>query len=86
MPFKRAGLYPADLDLCQRVFDQICSDEHIARSSLEADHLALDILVALEEEADADEAELLELIRSKRRANRHLRNPAERHDGRLRRR
>ncbi|MER9567545.1 hypothetical protein [Mesorhizobium sp. M0571] len=66
MPFKQAGLYPSDLDLCQRIFDQVCSDEDIARSSLDGETLAMRILAAFQE-AGLDEADLLELVRSKRK-------------------
>jgi hypothetical protein len=65
MCLEKIGLYPSDLDVCRRVFDQICKDEQIARSSLDGEHLASRIL-AVFQVGERDEAKLLDLVRSQR--------------------
>ncbi|MER8555135.1 hypothetical protein NKH37_23610 [Mesorhizobium sp. M1217] len=56
------GFYPNDLAICQRVFDQVCSERKLDPSSPEVDGLAA-TLISLFGNGCTDEATLLELFR-----------------------
>jgi hypothetical protein len=59
-------LGPDDLALCQRVFDQICTDANWDRTSIEAEELAAMVLYAFHLSPNRTEADLLAAIRSRR--------------------
>lgn len=64
---RHPGFYPADLRLCQRVFDQVCSERKLDPMSLEPDvqRLAATV-VSLFENGCSNETELLESFRQVR--------------------
>ncbi|RWC26348.1 MAG: hypothetical protein EOS27_25270 [Mesorhizobium sp.] len=61
----RACLSPHDMAICQRVFDQICADEHLDPLSRDAEILASTV-VGTFRNAHTKECELLEAVRSRR--------------------
>ncbi|MER8948931.1 hypothetical protein [Mesorhizobium sp. M0959] len=65
--FNRTRLSPHDLAICERVFDQVCADEHIDPLSLDAEALAV-MIVAIFRNVTTNERELLEEVRSLRRS------------------
>jgi hypothetical protein len=65
--FSRTRLSPHDLAICERVFDQVCADEHIDPLSRDAEALAVTI-VAIFRNITTNERELLEDVRSLRRS------------------
>lgn len=65
--FNRTRLSPYDLAICERVFDQVCADEHIDPLSRDAEALAMTI-VAIFRNITTNERELLEEVRSLRRS------------------
>ncbi|MER9233966.1 hypothetical protein NKI56_18000 [Mesorhizobium sp. M0622] len=64
--FNRTRLSPHDLAICERVFEQVCADEHIDPLSRDAEALAV-IIVAIFRNF-TNERELLEEVRSLRRS------------------
>ncbi|TIM09087.1 hypothetical protein [Mesorhizobium sp.] len=65
--FNRTRLSPHDLAICERVYDQVCADEHIDPLSRDAEVLAVTI-VAIFRNITTSERELLEAVRSLRRS------------------
>ncbi|MER9296704.1 hypothetical protein NKI38_09420 [Mesorhizobium sp. M0621] len=67
-PNKRhPGFYPSDLQLCQRVFDQVCSERKLNPMSVEPDVQRLAATVfSLFENGCRNESELLESFRRTR--------------------
>ncbi|MFC3326642.1 hypothetical protein [Mesorhizobium cantuariense] len=63
--FNRTCLSPHDLAICERVFDQVCADEHLDPLDPDAEILAV-MVVATFRNAHTSERELLETIRSHR--------------------
>ncbi|RWP41082.1 MAG: hypothetical protein E5Y63_30630 [Mesorhizobium sp.] len=63
--FNRTCLSPHDLAICERVFDQVCADEHMDSSSRDAEALAVAI-VAIFRNITTKERELLDELRSLR--------------------
>ena len=60
MPFRRSsGIFrPTDLELLQRVFDQLCAERRLARKDKDQrEHLACEVIEAFEN-GFSDEAEL----------------------------
>ena len=61
---RHPGFYPSDLQLCQRVFNQVCSERKLDPMSPEPDVQRLAATVfSLFENGCSDEAELLESFR-----------------------
>lgn len=56
---------PHDLAICERVFDQICADEHLDPLGADAEILA-EMVVAIFRNAHTSERDLLEAVRSRR--------------------
>ncbi|CAH2407167.1 conserved hypothetical protein [Mesorhizobium escarrei] len=65
--FNRTHLSPYDLAVCERVYDQVCKDEHIDPLSRDAEALAV-MIVAIFRNITTNERELLEEVRSLRRS------------------
>ncbi|RWO88971.1 hypothetical protein [Mesorhizobium sp.] len=65
--FNRTRLSPHDLAICERVYDQVCADEHIDPLSRDAEVLAV-MIVAIFRNITTSERELLEAVRSLRRS------------------
>ncbi|RWK93498.1 MAG: hypothetical protein EOR45_26760 [Mesorhizobium sp.] len=65
--FSRTRLSPHDLAICERVYDQVCADEHIDPLSRDAEALAV-MIVAVFRNITTNERELLEEVRSLRRS------------------
>ncbi|TIP30028.1 MAG: hypothetical protein E5X67_04455 [Mesorhizobium sp.] len=65
--FNRTRLSPHDLAICERVYDQVCADEHIDPLSRDAEVLAV-MIVAIFRNITTSERELLEQVRSLRRS------------------
>jgi hypothetical protein len=65
--FNRTRLGPHDLAICERVYDQVCADEHIDPLSRDAEALAV-MIVAIFRNITTSERELLEEVRSLRRS------------------
>ncbi|WP_192248942.1 hypothetical protein [Mesorhizobium caraganae] len=63
--FNRTCLSPHDLAICERVFDQVCADEHLNPLDPDAEILAV-MVVAIFRNAHTGERELLEAVRSRR--------------------
>lgn len=63
--FNRTCLSPLDLDVCERVFNQVCADEELDPLGLGAEILAV-MVVAIFRNAHTNERELLEAVRSHR--------------------
>jgi hypothetical protein len=63
--FNRTCLSPYDLAICERVFDQVCADEHLDPLEPDAEILAV-MVVAIFRNAHTSERELLETVRSRR--------------------
>ena len=63
--FNRTCLSPQDLAICERVFDQVCADEHLNPLDPDAEILAV-MVVAIFRNAHTGEHELLEAVRSRR--------------------
>jgi hypothetical protein len=63
--FNRTRLSPHDLAICERVFNQVCADEHIDPLSRDAEALAMAI-VAIFLNITTKERELLDEVRSLR--------------------
>jgi hypothetical protein len=61
---RHPGFYPSDLELCQRVFNQVCAERKLDPVSLEPDvqRLAATV-VSLFENGCSDETKLLESFR-----------------------
>ena len=59
------AFYPTDIDVCQRVFDQICQEQHLDHSSPKAEALAATLFSVFENGCN-DEAALLEVFRKVR--------------------
>jgi hypothetical protein len=63
--FNRTCLCPHDLAICERVFDQVCAEEHLDPLDPDAEILAV-MVVAIFRNAHTGERELLEAVRSRR--------------------
>ncbi|WP_095091196.1 hypothetical protein [Mesorhizobium sophorae] len=64
---RHPGFYPSDLKLCQRVFDQVCSERKLDPRSSEPDVQRLAATVfSLFENGCSNETELLESFRRTR--------------------
>lgn len=63
--FNRTCLSPHDLAICERVFDQVCADEHLSPLDPDAEILAV-MVVAIFRNAHTSERELLGAVRSRR--------------------
>lgn len=64
---RHPGFYPSDLKLCQRVFDQVCSERKLDPKSPEPDVQRLAATVfSLFENGCSNETELLESFRRTR--------------------
>lgn len=63
--FNRTCLSPHDLAICERVFDQVCADEHLNPLDPDTEILAV-MVVAIFRNAHTGERELLEAVRSRR--------------------
>ncbi|MDX8521233.1 hypothetical protein [Mesorhizobium dulcispinae] len=63
--FNRTCLSPLDLDVCERVFNQVCADEQLDPLDPDAEILAV-MVVAIFRNAHTNECELLEAVRSHR--------------------
>lgn len=64
---RNSGFQPSDLQLCQRVFDQVCSERKLNRMSIEPDVQQLAATVfSLFENGCRNEGELLESFRRTR--------------------
>ncbi|TGQ40598.1 MULTISPECIES: hypothetical protein [unclassified Mesorhizobium] len=63
--FNRTCLSPHDLDICERVFDQVCADEQLDPLDPDTEILAV-MVVAIFRNAHTSERELLEAVRSRR--------------------
>lgn len=63
--FNRTCLSPHDLAICERVFDQVCTDEHLDPLDPDTEILAVTV-VAIFRNAHTSERELLEAVRSLR--------------------
>ena len=64
--FNRTCLSPHDLVVCERVFDQICADEHLDSLDPDAEIRAV-MVVAMFRNAHTGERQLLEAVRSRRK-------------------
>ena len=64
--FNRTCLSPDDLAVCERVFDQVCAEEHLDPLDPDAEILAA-MVVAIFRNARTGERELLEAVRSRRK-------------------
>ncbi|MER9490209.1 hypothetical protein NKI86_00070 [Mesorhizobium sp. M0320] len=62
--FNGTCLSPHDLVVCERVFDQICAEEHLDPLDPDAEILAV-MVVAIFRNAHAGERQLLEAVRSR---------------------
>lgn len=58
-------LSPDDLAICQRVFDQICADARLDRTSVDGEILASTVLTAFQS-GIVEDAELLAAVRAHR--------------------
>jgi hypothetical protein len=63
--FSHTCLSPHDLAICERVFDQVCADEHLDPLDPDAEILAV-MVVAIFRDVHTSERELLEVVRSRR--------------------
>ncbi|SDA90646.1 hypothetical protein [Mesorhizobium qingshengii] len=63
--FNRTCLSPHDLAICERVFEQVCSDENLDPLDPDAEILAV-MVVSIFRNAHTSERELLEAVRSRR--------------------
>ncbi|AID28121.1 hypothetical protein BFX40_12090 [Mesorhizobium sp. SEMIA 3007] len=72
--FNRTCLSPHDLAICERVFEQVCSDEKLDPLDPDAEILAV-MVVSIFRNARTSERELLEAVRSRRQ---RLRQPGTR--------
>ena len=63
--FSHTCLSPHDLAICERVFDQVCADEHLDPLAPDAEILAV-MVVAIFRDVHTSERELLEVVRSRR--------------------
>ncbi|MER8524472.1 MULTISPECIES: hypothetical protein [unclassified Mesorhizobium] len=63
--FNPTCLSPHDLAICERVFDQVCSDENFDPLDPDTEILAV-MVVAIFRNAHTSERELLEAVRSRR--------------------
>ncbi|BAB52951.1 MULTISPECIES: hypothetical protein [Mesorhizobium] len=63
--FNRTCLSPHDLAICERVFEQACSDENLDPLDPDAEILAV-MVVSIFRNAHTSERELLEAVRSRR--------------------
>ncbi|TIN24991.1 MAG: hypothetical protein E5Y31_16695 [Mesorhizobium sp.] len=64
---RNAGFHPSDLQLCQRVFDRVCSERKLDRTSVEPDvQLLAATVFSLFENGCRNESELLESFRRTR--------------------
>ncbi|WP_292186083.1 hypothetical protein [Mesorhizobium sp.] len=64
---RNSGFHPSDLQLCQRVFDQVCSERKLDRMSAEPDVQRLAATVfSLFQNGCRNESELLESFRRTR--------------------
>ncbi|WP_284278488.1 hypothetical protein [Mesorhizobium huakuii] len=64
--FNRTCLSPHDLAICERVFEQVCSDENLDPLDPDAETLAV-MVVSIFRNAHTSERELLEAVRRSRR-------------------
>lgn len=63
--FNRTCLSPHDLAICERVFDQVCADEHLDPLDPAAEILTV-MVVAIFRNAHTSERELLVAVKSHR--------------------
>ncbi|MGX5831746.1 hypothetical protein [Mesorhizobium sp. 43Arga] len=62
--FNRTCLSPHDLAICERVFEQVCSDENLDPLDPDAEILAV-MVVSIFRNAHTSERELLEAVRAR---------------------
>ncbi|AZO47851.1 MAG: hypothetical protein EOS58_17935 [Mesorhizobium sp.] len=62
--FNHTCFCPHDLAICERVFDQVCVDEHLDPLGPDTEILA-EMVVAIFRNAHTGERELLEAVRSR---------------------
>jgi hypothetical protein len=71
MPFSRYGgtVEPADLDLFQRVFDQLCKERRLAKKDKEQREVLAEEIVSLFQKGIMDESELRQTLSKLRKAS-----------------
>lgn len=62
--FRQGCFYPSELQRCQRVFDKLCEETHLERTSGEAADLAYQVLLAFQY-GHTEEADLFVAVRQK---------------------
>jgi hypothetical protein len=69
MPFSRySGVFrPADLDMIQRVFDQLCGERRLAQMDKERKEDLAEEIVLVFQNGIEDEADLLQALSKRRR-------------------